>query len=74
MRELTITEVEEINGGRRRFKFHFNVFQAIGAIFVGALTAGPVGVGYAIGLVITTQGLGQLHDMGVQEGYWGPLQ
>jgi hypothetical protein len=72
MRTLTLNEIHEVDGGK--FKFHFNVFQAVFMVFLGGLTAGPVGIGYAVGTLVATQGVGQLHDMGVQEFNWDPLQ
>lgn len=72
MKLLTDSEIQEVSGGK--FKFHFNVFQAVFMVFVGGLTAGPVGIGYAVGTLAATQGVGQLHDMGVQEFHWEPLQ
>jgi len=72
MRELSLTEMEEISGGR--FKFHFNVFQGVSTIALGLVTAGPAGVGMAICALVVAQGLGQTHDMAVTELGMEPWQ
>lgn len=61
MRNLSITEINEVYGSR--FKLQFNPFQFIGAIAVGAIMGGPVGIGMAVGAAIIAQGTGNLHDM-----------
>ncbi len=72
MRALSLAEMEEISGGR--FKFHFNIFQAVSTLALGFVTAGPAGVGMAICALVATQGLGQTHDMAVTELGMEPLQ
>jgi len=42
MRELTIDEINIISAGKK-FKFHFNVFQAVFTVFSGALMGGQWG-------------------------------
>lgn len=66
MRQLTTTEVNQIDGA---FKLHFNPFQIIGAIAVGAVTGGPFGIGVAVSIAIIAQGSGNLADMAIDE--WG---
>lgn len=61
MRQLYFNELYDISGGR--FRLQFNPFQFIGAIAVGAIMGGPVGVGMAVGAAIIAQGTGNLHDM-----------
>lgn len=65
MRELSMHEMNEVNGGR--FKLHFNVFQAVFTVVSAGILGGPVGAGIALGAVIGTQGLGNLHEMAVNE-------
>lgn len=72
MRELSLLEIDDISAGK--FKFHFNVFQAVFTVVVSTLAGGPIGFGYAVGTLIAAQGVGQLHDMAVDKYGWEPLQ
>ncbi len=65
MRELNLNEVEEISGGK--FKFHFNIFQAVFTLVAATCAGGPVGFGYAAFVLIGAQGAGNLYDMAVEE-------
>ena len=65
MREISKEEIEIVSGGR--FRIHFNVFQAVFTVIGAGLLGGPVGAGMAIAAAIGTQGLGNLHEMAVNE-------
>jgi lactobin A/cerein 7B family class IIb bacteriocin len=58
MKELTIKETEEVNGG-----FKINLGTAIAGCIVGFITGGPIGLGYAIGTIIVAQGVNNLEEM-----------
>lgn len=73
MIELTACQIEEVSGGRK-FRFHFNIFQAVMAVCTGVFMGGPVGLGIAVCGLVGTQGLGQLHDLAVDEFGVEPIQ
>ena len=58
MKELTMIEVKNIQGG-----FHINLGTFIAAVVVGAVTGGPVGVGIALSGMVMSEGVNNLNDM-----------
>jgi hypothetical protein len=72
VKELTLDETNDVSAGK--FRLHFNVFQAIGAMALGFVTAGPVGIGYALCTVVIAQGVGGVHDVAADHYGWQPLQ
>jgi hypothetical protein len=61
MREITQSELKEVFGGK--FKLRINLGTFIGGAILGFVTAGPVGLGYAVGAAIMAQGINSLDDM-----------
>jgi len=64
MRNLRVEEMESVAGG---FHLHFNVFQAVFTVIGAGIIGGPVGAGIAVAAAIGAQGLGNLHDMAIEE-------
>lgn len=63
LKELTFDEVNEVSGG---FHIHFNIGAAVGAIVLGIVTGGPVGLGYAISALIISEGVNNLNELSNQ--------
>lgn len=58
MKELSIDEANEISGG-----FKINIGQAIAGCVFGFVTGGPVGLGYAVSVLLMAQGINNLDEM-----------
>ena len=66
MRALSLQEIEKVSGALH-IKFHVNVFQAIFTVIGAGILGGPVGAGVAIAAAIGAQGVGNLHEMAINE-------
>lgn len=63
MRELTFDEVSEISGAKFKFKLKVNLGSLLAGVCLGWITAGPVGVGYALCTAVAAQGFEELKDL-----------
>lgn len=68
MKSLKQQDLHQVSAGFH-IKFHFNPFQFLGAVVVGAIAGGPFGIAVAVSTALVAQGSGQLYDMGVDQ--WG---
>jgi len=64
MKPLSIDEIRQIQGG-----LHIHIGAFIAAIVIGAVTGGPVGVGYVLTTTVMAKGIDNLADMAHDE--WG---
>ena len=58
MIDLTTKQTKEVGAA-----FKMNIGQAIGALALGFVTGGPVGLGYAASVVIIAQGVNNLEEL-----------
>lgn len=64
MRELTVSELNEVNGGfKLKFKLKVNFGTLLAGCCVGWVTGGPVGLGYALCTGVAAQGFNELKDL-----------
>lgn len=63
MRELTLGEIDEISGGKWRFKLRINIGMLLGGMCAGFITMGPAGVGIALCTAVIAQGTNELDHM-----------
>lgn len=63
MKELTFDEISQVSGGKFKIKLSVNLGTFVAGCCVGFLTAGPVGLGYALCGAVIAQGVNGLNEM-----------
>lgn len=58
MKQLNNMEVKQISAA-----FKMNIGQAVAAMVFGIVTGGPVGLGYAVSVIIIAQGVNNLEEI-----------